>query len=71
MEVWTRPDRWCRGRDKLWADGQLLGQVKDTDDNRPTGFDDTICPVDFTEHGQISSEIVSGSPNPARRCLRS
>ncbi|KAK2604081.1 hypothetical protein N8I77_007040 [Diaporthe amygdali] len=34
------------------------GQVKDTDDNRPTGFDDTICPVDFTEHGQMSSEIL-------------
>ncbi|POS69800.1 caspase domain-containing protein [Diaporthe helianthi] len=34
------------------------GQVKDTDDGRPTGFDDTICPVDFTENGQISSEIL-------------
>ncbi|KAI3399721.1 hypothetical protein diail_5788 [Diaporthe ilicicola] len=34
------------------------GQVKDEDDGRPTGFDDTICPVDFTEHGQMSSEIL-------------
>lgn len=34
------------------------GQVKDTDDGRPTGFDDTICPVDFTETGQISSETL-------------
>ncbi|KAK7723483.1 hypothetical protein SLS63_008896 [Diaporthe eres] len=34
------------------------GQVKDTDDGRPTGFDDTICPVDFAEHGQMSSEIL-------------
>lgn len=42
----------------------MPGQVKDTDDNRPTGFDDTICPVDFTEHGQISSEIVSNRPTP-------
>lgn len=40
----------------------MPGQVEDTDDNRPTGFDDTICPVDFTEHGQISSEIVSDGP---------
>lgn len=44
----------------------MPGQVKDTDDNRPTGFDDTICPVDFTEHGQISSEIVRKNPFSAR-----
>ena len=48
----------------MWADNPMPGQVKDTDDNRPTGFDDTICPVDFTEHGQISSEIVSNRPTP-------
>lgn len=48
----------------------MPGQVKDTDDNRPTGFDDTICPVDFTEHGQISSEIVSNNPVPETRCRR-
>ncbi|ROV97484.1 hypothetical protein VPNG_08703 [Cytospora leucostoma] len=34
------------------------GQVKDTDDGRPTGFDDTICPVDFQENGQITSETL-------------
>ncbi|KUI59250.1 Metacaspase-1 [Cytospora mali] len=34
------------------------GQVKDMDDDRPTGFDDTICPVDFRENGQISSETA-------------
>ncbi|KAK7740463.1 hypothetical protein SLS53_005305 [Cytospora paraplurivora] len=32
--------------------------VKDTDDGRPTGFDDTICPVDFQENGQITSETL-------------
>lgn len=35
------------------------GQVKDTDDGRPTGFDDTICPVDFEKTGQITSDKVS------------
>lgn len=34
------------------------GQVKDTDDGRPTGFDDTICPVDFRQNGQITSETL-------------
>lgn len=71
MEVWAPSNGRCRGRDKIWADGRIPGQVKDTDDGRPTGFDDTICPVDFTEHGQISSEIVSDTPSQARRCLSS
>lgn len=34
------------------------GQVKDEDGDRPTGFDDTICPVDFPENGQIRSDQV-------------
>ncbi|KAJ9136854.1 Metacaspase [Pleurostoma richardsiae] len=34
------------------------GQVRDTDDDRPTGFDDTICPVDFQENGQIVSSTL-------------
>lgn len=64
------PSRWCRGRREALADQQVPGQVKDTDDNRPTGFDDTICPVDFTEHGQISSEIVSdGPPQQGTACM--
>ncbi|PSR83195.1 peptidase C14, caspase domain-containing protein [Coniella lustricola] len=43
--------------DRLWLSySGHGGQVKDTDDDRPTGFDDTICPVDFQENGQITSE---------------
>ncbi|KAL7626530.1 hypothetical protein AAE478_003302 [Parahypoxylon ruwenzoriense] len=34
------------------------GQVRNDDGDRPSGFDDTICPVDFQENGQITSEIL-------------
>jgi metacaspase-1 len=37
------------------------GQVRDEDGDRSSGFDDTICPVDFEENGQINSDTVSGS----------
>ncbi|CAN8096795.1 unnamed protein product [Discula destructiva] len=47
------------------------GQVKDTDDDRPTGFDDTICPVDFPENGQITSDqlhrVIVSPMNPECR----
>lgn len=54
----------------MWADNPMPGQVKDTDDGRPTGFDDTICPVDFTETGQISSETVSNHRAQVQCSLR-
>jgi len=34
------------------------GQVKDPDGDRESGFDDTICPVDFQRHGQITSDTL-------------
>jgi hypothetical protein len=34
------------------------GQVKDPDGDRESGFDDTICPVDFEEFGQITSDTL-------------
>ena len=34
------------------------GQVKDTDDHRPTGFDDTLIPVDYEKRGQIVSDTL-------------
>ncbi|KAB5517456.1 peptidase C14, caspase domain-containing protein [Coniochaeta sp. 2T2.1] len=34
------------------------GQVADTDGDAPSGFDDTICPVDFQENGQITSDTL-------------
>ncbi|KAI5863286.1 peptidase C14 [Durotheca rogersii] len=34
------------------------GQVRNDDGDRPSGFDDTICPVDFQENGQITSEML-------------
>ncbi|KAI4130606.1 MAG: hypothetical protein LQ347_003314 [Umbilicaria vellea] len=34
------------------------GQVKDPDGDRDSGFDDTICPLDFTTHGQITSDTA-------------
>lgn len=42
-------------------------QVRDPDGDRDSGFDDTIVPVDFEQHGQIDSDklhrtLVSGLP---------
>ncbi|KAK3681762.1 peptidase C14, caspase domain-containing protein [Podospora appendiculata] len=34
------------------------GQVRDPDGDRESGFDDTICPVDFEESGQITSDTL-------------
>lgn len=34
------------------------GQVKDPDGDRESGYDDTICPVDFQQNGQISSDTL-------------
>ncbi|KAH8898244.1 peptidase C14 [Thozetella sp. PMI_491] len=34
------------------------GQVRDTDGDRESGFDDTICPVDFEQTGQIPSTTL-------------
>jgi len=34
------------------------GQVKDPDGDRDSGFDDTICPVDFEQYGQITSDTL-------------
>ncbi len=34
------------------------GQVKDPDGDRDSGADDTICPVDYQEHGQLDSDTL-------------
>lgn len=34
------------------------GQVRDPDGDRESGLDDTICPVDFESHGQITSDTL-------------
>jgi len=34
------------------------GQVKDPDGDRESGFDDTICPVDWDTKGQIDSDTL-------------
>jgi len=34
------------------------GQVEDPDGDRDSGFDDTICPVDFERSGQITSDTL-------------
>ncbi|KIM78040.1 hypothetical protein PILCRDRAFT_824756 [Piloderma croceum F 1598] len=34
------------------------GQVQDPDGDRESGFDDTICPVDFEQYGQITSDTL-------------
>lgn len=34
------------------------GQVRDPTGNRPSGVLDTICPVDFQERGQMTSDIL-------------
>ncbi|RDW65235.1 hypothetical protein BP5796_09927 [Coleophoma crateriformis] len=33
-------------------------QVRDPDGDRESGFDDTICPLDFESHGQIDSDTL-------------
>ncbi|KAI0480968.1 peptidase C14 [Xylariaceae sp. FL0804] len=53
--------RWLVTRnapgDSLWLSySGHGGQVQDAD--RPSGFNDTICPVDFQENGQIPSETL-------------
>lgn len=40
------------------ADISTGGQVKDPDGDRENGFDDTICPVDFEQYGQITSDTL-------------
>ncbi|KAK3936522.1 peptidase C14 [Diplogelasinospora grovesii] len=37
------------------------GQVRDPDGDRESGFDDTICPVDFERSGQINSDTLHRS----------
>jgi hypothetical protein len=34
------------------------GQVRDPDGDRESGYDDTICPVDFESSGQITSDTL-------------
>lgn len=34
------------------------GQVRDDDDNRATGMDDTIVPVDYERNGQITADLL-------------
>lgn len=34
------------------------GQVRDPDGDRPSGFDDTIVPVDFERNGQLDSDTL-------------
>ncbi|TGJ83948.1 hypothetical protein E0Z10_g4791 [Xylaria hypoxylon] len=58
--------------DILWLSYSGHGsQVRNADGDRPTGFDDTICPVDFQENGQITSEnlhrAIISPMNPACR----
>ncbi|ORY63353.1 peptidase C14, caspase domain-containing protein [Pseudomassariella vexata] len=51
---------WNQPGDILWLSYSGHGsQVRDPD--RSTGFSDTICPVDFAENGQITSEILHRS----------
>ncbi|KAE8454292.1 hypothetical protein EG329_005217 [Mollisiaceae sp. DMI_Dod_QoI] len=43
--------------DSVWLSYSGHGsQVKDPDGDRDSGFDDTICPVDFEVNGQIDSD---------------
>jgi len=45
--------------DSVWLSYSGHGaQVKDPDGDRESGFDDTICPVDFESHGQIDSDTL-------------
>ncbi|KAI1751483.1 peptidase C14, caspase domain-containing protein [Xylaria castorea] len=61
-----------RPGDVLWLSYSGHGsQVRNDDGDRPSGYDDTICPVDFQENGQISSEnlhkAIVSPMNPACR----
>ncbi|KAI0593947.1 peptidase C14 [Biscogniauxia sp. FL1348] len=50
---------WNKPGDGLWLSYSGHGsQVKNEDGDRPSGFDDTICPVDYAENGQLTSEIL-------------
>ena len=52
-----------RPGDSLWLSySGHGGQVRDPDGDRDSGFDDTICPLDFMERGQITSDTVCFSP---------
>ncbi|KAI1421680.1 peptidase C14, caspase domain-containing protein [Xylaria sp. FL1777] len=58
--------------DILWLSYSGHGsQVRNDDGDRPSGFDDTICPVDFLQNGQITSEnlhrAIVSPMNPACR----
>ncbi|KAI0805300.1 peptidase C14, caspase domain-containing protein, partial [Xylaria sp. FL0064] len=45
--------------DILWLSYSGHGsQLRNEDGDRPSGFDDTICPVDFLENGQITSTTL-------------
>ncbi|KAH8704996.1 peptidase C14, caspase domain-containing protein [Talaromyces proteolyticus] len=45
--------------DSLWLSYSGHGsQVRDPDGDRESGLDDTICPVDFKQNGQISSDTL-------------
>jgi len=47
------------------------GQVRDPDGDRGSGYDDTICPLDFESHGQITSDtlhkVIISPMNPRTR----
>ncbi|KUJ19430.1 peptidase C14 [Mollisia scopiformis] len=45
--------------DSVWLSYSGHGaQVKDPDGDRESGFDDTICPLDFQTNGQIDSDTL-------------
>jgi hypothetical protein len=41
-----------------WLIRDAGGQIPDPDGDRESGYDDTICPVDFESGGQISSDTL-------------
>ncbi|KAJ5610142.1 hypothetical protein N7510_006861 [Penicillium lagena] len=45
--------------DSVWLSYSGHGsQVRDPDGDRDSGFDDTICPIDFEQNGQITSDTL-------------
>lgn len=55
--------RWLvsmnRDGDSVWLSySGHGGQVKDPDGDRESGYDDTICPLDWDSHGQIDSDTL-------------
>jgi metacaspase-1 len=48
----------CHVKPCWYADKNKGGQVEDPDGDRDSGFDDTICPVDFEQYGQITSDTL-------------